>query len=181
MKISFKRARGGSTISFVIPVLLAGIGLYALYKDVDVFATFLTGAQKGLSTAVGILPTLVGLLTAVYMLRASGCIDLAGKFLSPYMSVFGIPEECTALVLLKPVSGGGGLALGSEIIRSSGVDSYPGRVATVMLGASETSLYTISLYCGHLGMKNTRYAVPAALAGDLTAFVASAFFVRLFF
>ena len=175
MKISFKRARGGSTISFVIPVLLAGIGLYALYKDVDVFATFLTGAQKGLSTAVGILPTLVGLLTAVYMLRASGCIDLAGKFLSPYMSVFGIPEECTALVLLKPVSGGGGLALGSEIIRSSGVDSYPGRVAAVMLGASETSLYTISLYCGHLGMKNTRYAVPAALAGDLTAFVASAF------
>ena len=97
------------------------------------------------------------------------------------MSILGIPEECTALALLKPVSGGGGLALGSEIIRTCGVDSYSGRVAAVMLGASETSLYTISLYCGHLGMKNTRYAVPAALAGDVAAFAASAFFVRVFF
>lgn len=81
----------------MIPALLAGIGLYALYRGVDVFSTFLEGAKKGLATAVGILPTLVGLLTAVYMLRASGCIDLAGKFLSPYMSILGIPEECTAL------------------------------------------------------------------------------------
>lgn len=165
----------------IIPALLTGIGLYALYRGIDVFSTFLEGAKKGLATAVGILPTLVGLLTAVYMLRASGCIDLAGEILSPLLSLLGIPEECAALALLKPVSGGGGLALGSEIIRSCGVDSYPGRVAAVMLGASETSLYTISLYCGHLGMKNTRYAVPAALAGDLAAFAASAFFVRVFF
>lgn len=164
-----------------MPALLAGIGLYALYRDVEVFSTFLEGAKKGLAMAIGILPTLVGLLTAVYMLRASGFIDLAGKMLSPFMSILGIPEECTALALLKPVSGGGGLALGSEIIRMHGVDSYPGRVAAVMLGASETSLYTIGVYCGHLGMKNTRFAVPAALVGDLTAFVAAAFFVRIFF
>lgn len=139
----------------LIPAILAGVGFYALYNGVDVFPTFLAGAKKGLATAISILPTLVGLLAAVYMLRASGCIDIAGKLLSPYMALLGIPEECTALALLKPVSGGGGLALGSEIIRLSGVDSYPGRVAAVMLGASETSLYTISLYCGHLGMKGT--------------------------
>ena len=168
-------------ISAIIPALLAGIGLYALYRGVEVFSTFLTGARKGLETAVSILPTLVGVLTAVYIMRASGCIDLAGQLLAPAMSLLGIPEECAALALLKPVSGGGGLALGSEIIRMCGVDSYAGRVAAVMLGASETSLYTISLYCGHLGIKNTRYAVPAALAGDLAAFVAAAFFVRLFF
>lgn len=165
----------------MIPALLTGIGLYALYRKIDVFSTFLVGARKGLDTAVAILPTLVGLLTAVYMMRASGFIDLAGKLLAPAMSLLGIPADCTALALLKPVSGGGGLALGSEIIRTCGVDSYAGRVAAVMLGASETSLYTISLYCGHLGIKNTRYAVPAALAGDLTAFAAAAFFVRLFF
>ena len=165
----------------MIPALLAGIGLYALYRKIDVFSTFLVGARKGLDTAVAILPTLVGLLTAVYMMRASGFIDLAGKLLAPVMSLLGIPADCTALALLKPISGGGGLALGSEIIRTCGVDSYAGRVAAVMLGASETSLYTISLYCGHIGIKNTRYAVPAALAGDLTAFVAAAFFVRLFF
>lgn len=84
-------------------------------------------------------------------------------------------------MLLKPVSGGGGLALGTEIMKTAGADSYAGRVAAVMLGASETSLYTISVYAGSLGLKDTRYAVPAALVGDLTAFAASAFFVRLFF
>ena len=75
---------------------------------------------------------------------------------------------------------GGGLAVGSEIIKTYGADSYSGRVAAVMLGASETSLYTISIYCGYLGIKNTRYAVPVALAGDIVAFVTSAFFVKIF-
>lgn len=168
-------------MSIIIPALLSGIGLYALYRQIDVFSVFLAGAQKGLETAVSILPTLVGLLTAVYMMRASGFLDLTGKLLVPVMSVVGIPQECAALALLKPVSGGGGLALGSEIMRMCGPDSYAGRVAAVMLGSSETSLYTISLYCGHLEMRNTRYAVPAALAGDLTAFLTSAFFVRILF
>lgn len=167
-------------VSAVVPLLLAGVGLYALYKKIDVFPTFLSGAQKGFQTAVGLMPTLVGLLTAVYMLRASGCIDLMGHALAPLLGCLGIPEECAALVLLKPVSGGGGLALGSEIMKQAGVDSYAGRVAAVMLGASETSLYTISLYSGHLGLKDTRYAIPAALMGDLTAFTLSALFVRLF-
>ncbi len=167
--------------SILIPALLTCVGLYALYSGIEVFPTFLAGAKKGLETAVSILPTLVGLLTAVYMMRSSGFIDLAGRALSPILSVLGIPVECATLALLKPISGGGGLALGSEIIRTCGADSYAGRVAAVMLGASETSLYTISLYCGHLGIKNTRYAIPAALAGDLCAFAASAFFVRLFF
>ena len=101
--------------------------------------------------------------------------------LAPVLAGLGIPEECAALVLLKPVSGGGGLALGSEIMRQAGADSYAGRVAAVMLGASETSIYTISLYCSHIGLRQTRYALPAALLGDLAAFAASAFFVRLLF
>ena len=86
-----------------------------------------------------------------------------------------------ALTLLKPISGGGGLAMGSEIIRRCGPDSYAGRVAAVMLGASETSLYTISVYSGHLGLNRTRYAVFAALCGDVAAFTASAALVRLYF
>lgn len=167
--------------SVLVPLLLAAAGVYALYKRVEVFPAFIAGAKEGLATAVSILPTMVGMLTAVYMLRASGCIDLMGRALAPVLALLGIPEECAALVLLKPVSGGGGLALGSEIMRQAGVDSYAGRVAAVMLGASETSIYTISLYCGHIGLRRTRYALPAALLGDLAAFAASAFFVRLLF
>ena len=165
----------------MIPLLLAAVGLYALYKRVEVFPVFLRGARKGLDTAVGILPTMVGMLTVVYMLRASGAIDWAAAILAPVLRLFGIPQDCAALALLKPISGGGGLALGGELIRRFGADSYTGRVAAVMLGASETSLYTISIYGGHLGLNRMRYAVPAALCADVAAFAASAALVHWYF
>ena len=168
-------------IDFLIPALLSFISLYALLQGVDLFPVFLEGAKKGLKTAVDILPTLVGLLTAVFMLRASGAIDWLAAMAAPVLSWLGIPSECAALVLLKPVSGGGGLALGSELMKSYGPDSYVGRVAAVMLGASEASIYTINLYAGAVGLKDTRYALPAALLGDLAAFVASAWAVRTLF
>ena len=145
------------------------------------FPTFLRGAKSGLKTAVELLPTMVGMLTVVYMLRASGAIDLAAAALAPLLNLLGIPKECTALTLLKPISGGGGLALGSEIMQRCGPDSYTGRVAAVMLGSSETSFYTISVYSGHLGLNRLRYAVFAALCADLTAFAVSAAMVRLYF
>ncbi len=170
-----------SVQSVFLPLLLAGVGGYALYKKVDVFPVFIKGAKLGLETAVGILPVMVGMLTVVYMLRASGAVDIAASALSPLFGFLGIPEECAPLVLLKPVSGGGGLAMGSELMKSFGPDSYIGRVAAVMLGASETSLYTISVYSGHLGLNRLRYAVVAALLADVTAFTVSAALVRLFF
>lgn len=162
----------------LVPLIAAFVGIYALVKQVDVFPVFLGGVKNGLQTAVSILPTMITLLTAIYMLRASGFIDLAGRALEPVFAAVGIPSECAALVLLKPLSGSGGLALGSEIMRTSGVDSYAGRVAAVMLGASETSLYTIGIYCGHLQLKRTRYAIPAALIADITAFACAACMVR---
>lgn len=167
--------------SGLVPLLLAVVGAYALYKKVDVFPTFLTGAKNGLSTALSILPTMVGMLTVVFMLRASGAIDMAANALAPLFNVLGIPQSCAALTLLKPISGGGGLALGSEIMRTCGVDSYAGRVAAVMLGASETSLYTLSVYSGHIGLSRMRYMVIAALCADITAFAVSAAAVRLLF
>ena len=96
----------------LIPVLLAVTGVYALYNGVDVFPTFLIGAKKGIKTAAEILPTMIGMLTVVHMLRASGAIDLAAAALAPIYQILGIPKECTALTLLKPMSGGGWLALG---------------------------------------------------------------------
>lgn len=158
---------GASVVSVATALLLCRAGR-------AVFPVFIEGAKKGMQTAVGILPTMIGMLTAVYMLRASGAIDLASAWLAPLFHLLGIPQECVPLALLKPISGGGGLALGSELIRTAGPDSYVGRVAAVMLGSSETSIYTIGLYAGHLGLKRTRYAIPAALCADLAAFMMSA-------
>ena len=163
----------------LLPLLMACKAGYALYLKVDLFPTLLCGVEKGLRTALHILPTMIVILTAVRMLRVSGFIDLAGQALQPLLHLTGIPKECTTLLLLKPISGSGGLALGQEIMRACGVDSVQGKTAAVMLGASETSLYTISVYCGYLGLKKTRYAIPAALLADLTAFVCAAWFVRI--
>ena len=167
--------------AMLVPALIASVGVHALAKGTDVFPVFLRGVESGLRTAVSILPTMIALLTAVTMLRASGFIDLAGQAMQPLLSLAGIPADCAALVLLKPLSGSGGLALGQDIMRTCGVDSVQGRTAAVMLGASETSLYTISVYCGYLGLKKTRYAIPAALLADFAAFVCAAWFVRILY
>lgn len=164
--------------ALLVPLVLALTGGYALARGTDVFPVFLRGAADGLRTAARLLPTMLALLTAVTMLRASGFIDLAGQAMQPLLALAGIPPDCAPLVLLKPLSGSGGLALGQEIMRTCGVDSEAGRAAAVMLGASETSLYTIGIYCGHLRLKRTGYVVPAALLADLVAFVCAARCVR---
>ena len=158
--------------SLVIPVLLAGVALYGMGKRVDVYGALTHGAEEGLTVLLKVLPALVGLLTAVAMFRASG---------APALEFLGIPPETTPLMLVRPVSGSGALAVGSDLIATYGPDSYIGRVAAVMLGSTETTFYTIAVYFGSAGIIRTRHTVPAALAADLTGFLASAFAVRLFF
>ena len=167
--------------SLLVPVLLSVTAAVGLGRGVNVYDTLVDGAREGLSVSVKILPSLVGLLTAVYMFRASGAMDFLGQLLSPVLELAGIPPETAALLFIRPVSGGGALAVGSDLIAQYGPDSYIGRVAAVMLGSTETTFYTIAVYFGSAGIRKTRYTIPAALAAGLTGFVAAAFAVRLFF
>ena len=163
----------------VVPVLLCFVACFALRRRVDVYGALTKGAEEGLTVLLRILPSLVGLLTAVYMFRASGAMEYLARFLSPLLGLLGIPSECAPLLFIRPISGSGALAVGSEIMREYGVDSYIARVAAVMLGSSETTFYTIALYYGSAGITKTRYTIPAALCADLVMFWASAFAVRL--
>ncbi len=167
--------------SLLVPALLSLTALVGLGRKVNVYDTLVDGAREGLSVSVKILPSLVGLLTAVYMFQASGAMDFLGSLLAPALELAGIPPETAALLLIRPVSGGGALAVGSDLMARYGPDSYIGRVTAVMLGSTETTFYTIAVYFGSAGIRKTRYAVPAALAADLTGFIAAAFAVRLFF
>ena len=167
--------------SLLVPVLLSVTAAVGLGRGVNVYDTLVDGAREGLSVSVKILPSLVGLLTAVYMFRASGAMDFLGQLLAPVLELAGIPPETAALLFIRPVSGGGALAVGSDLIAQYGPDSYIGRVAAVMLGSTETTFYTIAVYFGSAGIRKTRYTIPAALAAGLTGFVAAAFAVRLFF
>ena len=167
--------------AYLIPLMLAFVALFGVSRRVDVYSALSRGAEEGLRILMRILPTLVGLLTAVHMLRASGAMDLLENILRPVLIRLGIPPETAALLLIRPVSGSGALAIGSELMAAHGPDSYIGRVAAVMLGSTETTFYTIAVYFGSAGIRRTRYAIPAALAADLAGFIAAAFTVRLFF
>lgn len=167
--------------TMLIPLILAGTALYAMVRRVDVYDALLCGAKDGLSVLLRIVPALVALLPAVYMLRASGALELAAEALGPVLSALGIPAETVGLMLVRPVSGSAALGVGAELISSYGPDSLVGRTAAVMLGSTETTFYTIAVYFGAAGIVKTRYAVPAALCADLAGFLAAAWAVRLLF
>ena len=167
--------------SLVIPLLLAGVAVYGMGKRVDVYGALTHGAEEGLTVLLRIIPALVGLLTAVSMFRASGAMEWLSTLCAPLLELLGVPPEATPLMMIRPVSGNGALAVATDLMTVHGPDSYIGRVAAVMLGSTETTFYTIAVYFGSAGIRKTRHTLPAALAADLTGFVAAAFAVRLFF
>ena len=160
-------------------LLAVGVGGYALFRGTDVFSALTDGALQGLRTVGRIAPVLVCLLPAVGALRASGAIDAFTALLRPALSFLGIPPETVPLMLLRPMSGSGALAVAGDIFTACGADSPAGRTAAVMLGSTETTFYVLSVYFGAAGVRKTRHAVPAALCADLAGFLAAAFCVNV--
>ena len=128
-----------------------------------------------------IAPALIVLLGAVGMLRSSGALEALSTALSPALEFLGIPAETVLLLLIRPLSGSAALAVGAELMAAHGPDSLVGRTAAVMLGSTETTFYTVSVYFGACGVKKTRYAIPAALIADVVGFLAASWTVKLFF
>ena len=167
--------------ALILPLLLAVVAACGMGKRINLYEALTRGAEDGLTVLLHIIPALVGLLTAVSMFRASGAMDLLTSLCAPLLERLGIPPETAPLMLIRPVSGSGALAVASDLMAAHGPDSYIGRVAAVMMGSTETTFYTIAVYFGAAGIVRTRHTVPAALAADLTGFLAAALTVRLFF
>ena len=166
---------------YLIPAILLLASAASLGKRENSYALLLEGGAEGLKLLKDILPTLVLLLTAVELFRASGAAELLQSLCAPLFSRLGIPAECAVLALIRPISGSAALAVGTDLMRTYGVDSQIGRTAAVMLGSTETTFYTISVYFGAAGIRRTRYTLPAALFADLVGFTAAAWTTRLFF
>lgn len=166
---------------YLVPVLLFLSCVLALHRKENAYDRLLVGGAEGLRLLASILPALVLLLTAVNMLRASGAADILTSVLAPVFRVFGIPPETAMLVLIRPISGSAALAVGADLMARYGVDSQIGRTAAVMLGSTETTFYTISVYFGAAGIRKTRYTVPAALLADFVGFLMASWTVRWFF
>lgn len=166
-------------LDYLVPVLLIAMCALALRKHENPYELMLCGASEGLKLLVSLIPTLILLLTGVTMLKDSGAMEMLSKVISPVFRFVGIPPETALLVLIRPISGSAALAVGAQLMGQYGADSPIGRTVAVMLGSTETTFYTISVYFGAAGIQKTRYTVPAALIADLTGFVTASACVRL--
>jgi spore maturation protein B len=170
------------TISkWAIPFMLITITAYGYFKKVKVYEAFTEGAKEGFNTAVRIIPFLVAMLVAIGVFRASGAMDLFTRALSSITSLIGMPSETLPMALMRPLSGGGATGILGDIINTYGPDSYIGRVASTMMGSTETTFYVLAVYFGSVAIKNTRHALPAGLVADAVGLISAVLITRLVF
>ncbi|MCM1524443.1 MAG: spore maturation protein [Ruminococcus sp.] len=167
--------------AMIIPVITAATAIAAVCRKTDFFGEFALGAKENLSVCADILPSLIALVTAVSMFSASGAADLLASALSGVFAAAGFPAECFPLALIRPISGSGALAMFESVLRENHPDSFAGRTASVILGSTETTFYTLAVYYGAAGIKKTRHSLAAALTGDITGFIVSVLAVNLIF
>ena len=165
----------------LLPGILVLGAFSVLLRGRPLYGPLTEGFREGLRTVWRIFPPVAATLTAVGMFRASGGLDALTALLRPALTALGIPPETAGLMLLRPLSGSGALAAGAELMERLGPDSPAGRTAAVMLGGTETTFYTVSVYFAAAGVRRTRHAIPAALVSDLVGFLCAGIFVRLFF
>ncbi len=167
--------------SYLIPIMIFFIPVYAWWKGVPVYETFVEGAGEGLKTAVKILPFLTAMLVALHIFRAGGVLDGLAQLLNPLLEPLGIPGEVTPLALMRPLSGSGALGVTADLLHAYGPDSPIGLLASVMQGSTDTTFYVLTVYFGAVGLKQHRHALAAGLTADLAAFIAAALLCRVFF
>lgn len=167
--------------AWAIPVIIVFIPLYAVYKKIPAYESFVDGAKDGFSTAVSIIPQLVGMMVAVSVFRASGAMDMIVDLLKPFLNQIGIPGEVLPLALLRPISGAGSLAFTTDLIQQFGPDSLIGRIASTIQGSTDTTLYVITVYFGAVGIRKAGYALKVGLISDLVGFLAAVVVCSLVF
>ena len=155
----------------LMPLTVLGVVVYGFLQNVNIYASFVEGAKEGLETVVGILPTLIGLMCAVEVLRGSGALEALCRLINPLVSITGFPVQVVPLALMKAVSSSGATGLLMDIYKVFGPDSFTGRVASVMMGSTETIFYTMSVYFMSVGIRKTRYTLQGALIANLAGII----------
>ena len=167
--------------SIILPLIVLGIVISGIFKKVDIYNVFVGGAKDGLNTVLGILPSLIGLMCGVAVLRGSGFLEFVCGFFMPLIEPLGLPPEILPLSVMKAVSSSGATGLLTDIFKQFGPDSFVGRVSSVLMGSTETIFYTMSVYYLSIGVKNSRYTLQGAVIANIFGVIASYFAVLLFF
>ena len=167
--------------NLAMPLMIIIIILYGILERKKVFDIFLEGAKDGIKIIYNIFPTLVGLFVAIGAIRSSGIIDVVVKFLNPLLNIVKFPTEILPLALIRPISGSASVAVAIDIMKNFGVDSNIGLIASVIMGSTETTVYTIAVYTSSVGIKKTRFVLWAALIADFVGIVTSIIVCKILF
>lgn len=166
---------------WAIPMAIVIIILSGLWSKVKVYEAFVEGASEGFYTAVRIMPFLVAMMVSISVFRDSGAMQFVINYLSPCLSILGIPEALVPLGIMKPLSGTGALGLATEVLNQFGADSLYGRIASTITGSTDTTFYILTVYFGAVGITNPRYSIYVGLCGDMVGFISSIYICRLIF
>lgn len=167
--------------NMLIPIIFIAIIVYGYLNKVDVYDTFIEGAKEGLGVVVDILPTLIGLLVAVGVLRSSGILDMVSELLKPFADIIKFPVEAIPISIMKPFSSSAATGLFIDILKKYGADSFISRFTAIMLGSTETIFYVMSVYFASVGIKKTKYTLSGALIANIAGIFAALYICRLFF
>lgn len=165
----------------IVPFMVLIIITHGYIKGIDIYTAFIEGAKEGFKTAMKIMPYLIAIFIAIGILRGSSTLGMLTKLLSPFMDLIGIPEEILPLILIRPISGSGALGIIKDIIGHYGPDSFPGVLASVMMGSSETIFYTVALYFGSIGIEDYRHTLKAALISYIISIFITIFICGLYY
>ncbi|MBE7014368.1 MAG: spore maturation protein [Ruminococcaceae bacterium] len=157
--------------SLLIPLTFLFALIVGVIKKVDIYSAFVNGAKDSLKTALNIFPAIVTLMIAIGIFRTSGLLDFTTGLFSPILNFINVPKEILPIAILRPMSGSGGLAMLTDIIKNYGPDSKIGVMASVICGSTETTFYTVAVYFGSVGITNVRHTVKCALLADLVSII----------
>ena len=169
------------TSAWMLPTLVATLVLYGWVRGVRVYDSLVEGAKQGFQVAVRIIPYLVAILVVVGMFRASGGIELLTLAISPVTDLIGMPAEALPMALLRPLTGQGAFGVMAETMTAHGADSLIGYMVSTFQGSTETTFYTLAVYYGAVGIRETRHTVPACLLADTAGILGAVFIVNLMF
>ncbi|MDR3591467.1 MAG: spore maturation protein [Negativicutes bacterium] len=166
---------------WIIPLVLLLVPLAAYLRRIPVYEAFVEGAAEGFQTTLRIMPFLVAMMVAVSIFRASGALEDSVNLLRPLLAFLGVPPELVPLAVMRPLSGTGALGLTTEILNTEGPDSLVGRIASTVMGSTDTTFYVLTVYFGAVGIRKPRYSVAVGLIGDLVGFFGAVYICRILF
>ncbi|MDP8206245.1 MAG: spore maturation protein [Candidatus Electryonea clarkiae] len=167
--------------SWAIPFAIILILTVGFFRKVKVYEAFVEGAKEGFQVGVRIIPYLVAILAAIAVFRASGALDLLTNGLSPFLNLIGYPTEAIPMALVRPLSGSGALGLMSDLVATHGAESFVGRLASVMMGSTETTFYVLAVYLGSIGIRRARHTLAACLIADAAGLTAAFIVCKIVF